>query len=113
MKYMLLFKPEANPPRGEHACRQNLPEMARLMADLRASGILVSTEGLLSSDSGARVRISGGKTSVFDGPFAEAKELVAGICVINVASKQEAVDLAKRFLTIAGGGQADILEVAH
>ena len=52
-----------------------------------------------------------GKATVRDGPFAEAKELVAGFAVVDVKSKAEAVELAKRFLTIAGGGESDVLEV--
>jgi hypothetical protein len=113
MKYMLLFKPEVNPPPGIHACRKDLPEMRNLMAELHASGVLVATEGLQPSDTGARVRMTQGKLSVQDGPYAEAKELVAGFCIVEVASKADAVSLAQRFLTIAGGGQADVLEVAR
>jgi hypothetical protein len=105
MRFMLMFKPDRNPEPGDHACKQNLPEMAKLIGDLKASGVLVSTVGLLGSETGARVRHSGGRVSVTDGPFAEAKELVAGAAVVNVSSKREAVELAKRFLAIAGGGE--------
>lgn len=113
MRFMLMFKSEKPLEPGEVACKQNLPEMAKLMDQLRESGVLVATEGLKPSDSGARVRSSGGKVSVKDGPFAEAKELIAGFAVVNVKSKAEAVELATRFLEIAGGGESDILEVAE
>jgi hypothetical protein len=85
--------------------------MARLMGELQESGVLVYTDGLMPPDKGARVKLSNGKLTVRDGPFAEAKELVAGFAVVDVKSKAEAVELAKRFLTIAGGGESDVLEV--
>jgi len=112
MRYMLMFKPDKEPPPGEHACRQHLPEMAALIGDLKRSGVLISTEGLLSSDTGARVTFTEGKISVRDGPYAEAKELVAGVAIVEVKSRLEAVELAKRFLKIAGGGIGDVLQIA-
>src|SRR4051812_37741621 len=111
MRYMMLFKPDKDPEPGVPPCKQNLPEMAKLMGELRKSGVLLATEGLLPSDSGARVRLTGGKLTIRDGPFAEAKELVAGFAIVNVRSREEAVELAKRFLAIAGGGESDVLEV--
>ena len=111
MRYMMLFKPDKPPEPGVSPCKQQLPEMAKLMGELRKSGVLVATEGLMPSDTGARLRLSDGKLTVRDGPFAEAKELVAGFAIVNVKSKAQALELAKRFLTIAGGGESDVLEV--
>lgn len=108
---MLMFKSEEEQRPGVSACKQHLPEMAKLMAELTKAGVVLSTEGLLPSSSGARVAISGGKVSVTDGPFAEAKEVVAGFALVRVGSKAEAVDLAGRFLAIAGEGRCEILEV--
>ena len=111
MRYMMLFKPDTPPEPGVSPCKQQLPEMAKLMGELKASGTLLATEGLMPSDTGARVRLAGGKLSVRDGPFAEAKELVAGFAIVRVNSRSEAVELARRFLAIAGGGESDVLEV--
>ena len=111
MRFMLMFKSDTNPPPGVSPCKQNLPEMAKLMGELKRTGVLVATEGLLPSDTGARVRLTDGKLKITDGPFAEAKELVAGFAIVNVKSRAEAVDLAKKFLEIAGGGESDVLEV--
>ena len=111
MRFMLMFKSDQPVEPGTSPCKQQLPEMAKLMDELKRSGVLVFTEGLMPSDTGARVRMSGGKLTVRDGPFSEAKELVAGFAVVEVKSKAEAVDLAKRFLAIAGGGESDVLEV--
>ena len=111
MRYMMMFKPDKDPEPGVPPCKQHLPEMAKLMDELRRAGTLLASEGLMPSNTGARVRLSDGKLSVRDGPFAEAKELVAGFAIVNVSSRAEAVELAKRFLDIAGGGESDILEV--
>ncbi len=111
MRFMLMFKPITDLPPGVHACRKDLPEMAKLMAELKEQGVLIDTHGLKSSDSGARVRYDDGKLTIRDGPFAEAKELIAGVALVEVASKAEAVELTKRFLTIAGGGEGDVVEV--
>ena len=110
-RYMLMFKSDQPVEPGKSPCKAELPEMAKLMGELKEKGILVYTDGLMPSDSGARVRVAGGRASVKDGPFAEAKELIAGFAVVRVNSKAEAVDLARRFLTIAGGGTSDVLEV--
>jgi len=111
MRFMLMFKSDQPVEPGTSPCKQELPEMAKLMGELKESGVLVYTDGLMPSDSGARIKLSNGKVTVRDGPFAEAKELVAGFAIVNVKSRAEAVELAKRFLTIAGGGESDVLEV--
>jgi hypothetical protein len=111
MRFMMLFKADEAPPPGVSACKQYLPEMAKLMGELTRAGVVLATEGLLPSERGARVTHSRGNVAVRDGPFAEAKEVVAGFCVARVGSKAEAVELAGRFLTIAGGGSCDVLEV--
>jgi hypothetical protein len=64
------------------------------------SGVLLATEGLLPSSKGALVRLSGGKLTVTDGPFAEAKELIGGFAIIQVKSKEEAVEQASRFMRL-------------
>jgi hypothetical protein len=64
-------------------------------AELRKAGVLLTEEGLHPTSKGARVRISGGKPVVTDGPFAEAKEVIAGFWIIQAGSKEEAVEWAK------------------
>ncbi len=111
MRFMMVFKSDEEPKPGVSACKQYLPEMARLVDEMTRAGVLLATEGLLPSASGARVTFSGGKLGVRDGPFAEAKEVIAGFAVVRVRSKAEAVELAGRFLTVAGEGRCEILEV--
>jgi hypothetical protein len=105
MRYMIMFKADADTEAAAPACMV-LPEMGRFIEELRSEGVLIATEGLKPSESGARVRFSGGKVSVVDGPFAEAKELVAGFVLVEVPSRAAAVELAERFLRIAGDNTA-------
>ncbi|HEX8693546.1 MAG TPA: YciI family protein [Longimicrobium sp.] len=106
MRYMIMFKADRDTEDAAPACMV-LPEMQRFIGELRRDGVLVATEGLKPSHTGAaRVRFSGGRVSVVDGPFTEAKELVAGFVLVEVPSKEDAVALAGRFLRIAGDGTA-------
>jgi len=111
MKFMLMFKSDEPLAPGETACKQNLPAMAKLMGELKSAGVVAATEGLLPPDTGARVSYKNGKMTIRDGPFAEAKEMIAGFAIVNVKCKQDAVDLAKQFLEIAGTGESDVVQV--
>jgi hypothetical protein len=64
------------------------------------SGVIVLTGGLLPSSHGARIRVAGGKLTVIDGPFAEAKELVGGYAILNASSKEEAIEMGKGFMSL-------------
>ena len=70
--------------------------MGKYNEELIKAGVLLAGEGLHPSSKGARVRFAGGKTTVIDGPFAETKELIAGFWMIQVKSKEEAIEWAKR-----------------
>ncbi len=97
MRFMTMVKsPEnAGPP------PQALMEaIARLGEEAGQAGVLVQMGGLFPSGAGARVRVSGGKLSVTDGPFTEAKEVVGGFAVYEVASKAEAIAWTERFMRL-------------
>lgn len=111
MKFMLMFKPDKDPQPGVSACKSYLPEMARLIDQYKKAGVLLSTEALLPSESGARIHFAGGKLPVVDGPFAEAKELIAGFAIVEVKSKPEAIEIARQFLRVAGEGECDVRQV--
>ena len=105
MRFVLTFQPTAQCSANAH------PEMAELCARLRAEGILQSAIGLRGSEAGARVRLSGDRLSVTDGPFAETKELIAGVAIVDVPDKATAIEVARRFLAVGGGGESDVREV--
>jgi len=106
MRFMMLYKPgkETSAPPTE----QEMAEMGKFIEEMAKAGALIATDGLRPSSEGARVRISGEKFSVTDGPFAETKELIAGFAIVRAESMAEAIELAKRFLKVVGEGESEI-----
>jgi hypothetical protein len=82
--------------------------MGKLIEEMTKAGVLLATEGCLPSSKGVRVRIDSGRFTVTDGPFPETKELIQGFCLMQVKSKQEAVEWGKRFLNVVGQGESEI-----
>lgn len=111
MKFLSMYTPDpktaAGPPSKEH-----MEEMGKLIEESIKSGVLRETGGLLPvSKGGARVRRSGGEIAVIDGPFTESKELVAGFAVLETKSKEEAIDITRRFLKVAGDGECELRQM--
>lgn len=102
MRFMLLLKGDPPPPPdGDDMAITQPPEevitaMLKYNEDLAKAGVLLAAEGLYPSSAGARVVYKDGKRSVVDGPFAEAKELIAGFYLIQVRSREEAIEWASR-----------------
>ena len=82
--------------------------MGAFIGELASAGYLVTADGLRPSKYGAKVRQDGGKVTVVDGPFTETKELIAGYAIVDVPSKEIAIDIAKRFLAVAGDGESEV-----
>ena len=96
MRFMILIKADKNSEAGVMPSQQLLADMTAYNEELVKAGILLAAEGLQPSSKGARVRFSGSKRTVIDGPFADTKVLIAGYWLIQVKSKQEAIDWMKR-----------------
>ena len=96
MRFMILVKASKASEAGVLPTEQELADMGNFNQELADAGILVAGEGLQASSKGARIRFSGSKRTVIDGPFAETKELVAGFWIWEVRSKEEALEWAKR-----------------
>jgi hypothetical protein len=88
-----------------------MAEMGKLVEEGMKAGWLLATEGCLPTALGARVRRSNGKLTVTDGPFTEAKEVVGGFAILKANSKEEAVELARQFLKIAGDGECELRQI--
>ncbi|NJC70231.1 YciI family protein [Planosporangium thailandense] len=96
MRVMVLVKASADTEAGVLPSEEMLTAMGRYNEELVKSGVLLAGEGLHPSSKGARVRFSNGGTTVIDGPFTEAKELIAGFWLWQVASMEEAIEWARR-----------------
>ena len=109
MRFLCIYKP--GKPEGTPPTQQEMTNMGKLIQDMTEEGVLLATEGCLPSKLGARIRLSDGKFTVTDGPFTEAKEIIGGFALIQVNSKEEAIEQTKRFLKVAGGGESEIRQV--
>jgi len=89
---------------GKVPSEQLMSDMGKLIDDMTREGVLVRTAGLRPTAEGARVRLRKGQLSTADGPFTETKEVVGGFAIFEAQSKQQAIDLTKRFLRIHGDG---------
>ena len=96
MKVMVLVKATKESEAGVPPDEKLISEMMAFNEQLVKAGVMLAGEGIHPSSRGARVKFSGGKTTVIDGPFAETKELLAGFWLIQVRSKQEAIEWASR-----------------
>jgi len=96
MKFMILLKADKDSEAGVLPSTDMLASMGKYNEELVKAGVLVAAEGLQASSKGARVRFSGSKRTVTDGPFAETKELIAGFWIFQVKSKAEAIEWVKR-----------------
>lgn len=108
MKYLSVYKTvERNTPPSQ----QEMQRMGKLIEEGFRAGWLVATEGCLPSALGARVRSSGGKVTVTDGPFTEAKEVIGGFAILRADSKEHVIQLTKDFLAVAGDGECELRQV--
>ncbi|HEX8785201.1 MAG TPA: YciI family protein [Telluria sp.] len=108
MKFMVILKATEASEAGVMPSEQLIADMGRFNEELVKAGILLGAEGLQPSSKGARIRIDGERRTVVDGPFAETKELVAGFWLIEVGSKQEAIEWMKRCPHPFENGTAEI-----
>ena len=108
MRFMILVKADQNSEAGALPDEKLLTEMGKFNEELAKAGVLLAAEGLQASSKGARVRFSGDKRTVIDGPFAETKELIAGFWLWQVKSKEEAIEWVKRCPNPFPGTESEI-----
>ena len=108
MRFMILVKATKDSEAGVAPDPQLLRDMISYNEELVKAGVLLAGEGLQPSSKGARVRFSGKKRTVIDGPFAETKELVAGFWLSQVKSKEEAIEWVKRAPNPFPGAESEI-----
>ena len=105
MRFMMMMKGDRDYEAGKPPSPALMAAVEKMTVEGMQSGVIVSTGGLLPSFAGAKLRLSGGKVTVTDGPFTEAKELIGGYAIVDVRSKAEAIELGRRFLQM----HADVL----
>ena len=106
MKFLMTYKGNDRNPTPE-----TMAAIGKFGYEMTQKGILLMTGGLVRPNYGTQLKYTGGKHSVTDGPFPESKELIDGFALIRASSKQEAIELAQQFMSIAGEGEGEVLEV--
>ena len=96
MRFMVIVKASKESEAGILPSEQELAEMGKFNEQLVKAGVMLAGEGLQNSSKGAKVRFDGSKRTVIDGPFAETKELIAGFWILQVKSREEAIEWIKK-----------------
>jgi hypothetical protein len=108
MRFMIIVRANKDTEAGVLPEEKLIAEMATYHEELAKAGVLLDASGLQPSSKGARIKFSGGKRTVVDGPFTETKELIAGYTLIQVKSREEAMEWAKRFPSPMGDKDGEI-----
>jgi hypothetical protein len=111
MRFLMIVKANKDSEAGKPPSEELMAAMIGFNEELIRSGALIDLAGLHPSSKGARVKFSGGKRTIVDGPFAETKELIAGFWLINAESMEEATDWAKRVPAPHGEGAESEIEI--
>lgn len=111
MRFMMLVKANKDSEAGKMPSAELLSAMGKYNEELLKAGVLLDLAGLQPSSNGARIKFSGGKRTVVEGPFTESKELIAGYWIIQVKSREEALEWAKRAPNPGGEGQEGEIEL--
>ena len=111
MRFMMIVKANKDSEAGKMPSEELLSAMGKYNEELLKAGVLLDLAGLQPSSKGSRIRFSGGKRTVVDGPFTESKELIAGYWIIQVKSREEALEWAKRAPSPHGEGREGEIEV--
>ena len=109
MKILALYKPDAD--NNGPASPEKMEKMGKFIDELTKAGKLITTDGRKANATEMKIRMRKGKLSVTDGPFTEAKEIIGGFAVMQVDSREELIELTRRFLDIAGDGESQIVEM--
>ena len=113
MRFLVMHKSDEQTEAGVPPSQQLIEELGTFIEQATKTGVLLAAEGVHPSSKGARLQFSGGKRIVTDGPFAEAKELIAGFAIINVSSKEEAIEWATRFADVLGDVEIEVRQVVE
>ena len=111
MRYMVMHYQTQDMEDGVLPSPEQQAAIGEYMKEAAMSGVLLSGEGVQSSSKGARIEVNEGKVRVIDGPFAEAKELIAGFAILEVDSLAEAVEHARKFALLVGTERVDVRKV--
>lgn len=100
MRFMMMVQANEQSEAGLPPSPEMMAAMGKHTEEMMKAGVVLETGGLLPTSKGARIHLAGGKVSVYDGPFAEAKEVIGGYAIIRATSKEAAIEHGKRFMAL-------------
>ena len=110
MRFLSIYKSAET---GAPPSQEEMDRMGKLVEEGMKAGYLLGVEGCMPSATGARVRRSKGKLTVTDGPFTESNEVIGGFAILQASSKEEALELVKEFLDVAGDGECELRQICE
>lgn len=113
MKFMLMHYSTDENEAGIPPSPEDIAKIGAYMGEVASTGVFLGGEGVGPSSQGARLTFDGGKVTVVDGPYAEAKEIVAGFAILDVKSREEAIEHAKRWAQVVDTPRIDVRRVAE
>jgi len=113
MRFLLMHKLDETKPEAFNPSPEFVASIGAFMEETTKAGVLLTAEGVLPSATGARVRHAGGSSTVTDGPFTEAREVIGGFALIQVRSKDEAVEWASRYAALFDDVEVEVRQVAE
>ena len=108
MRFFVIRKADAKTEAGAMPSRELLAAMGKYMEEMVKAGVMLGGDGVQPSSKGARVKFSHGVPTVIDGPFTETKELLAGYCILQAKSREEAIEWLKKWPPIDGDGEIEL-----
>jgi hypothetical protein len=111
MRFMVMHYSTTDNEAGVPPSPEQMAAIGALMGEYGAAGVLLGGEGVHPSSKGARIDFTGATARVIDGPFAEAKEVIAGFAIVNVNDREEAIEIAKRFAAASGTPRIDVRQI--
>jgi hypothetical protein len=113
MRFMVMHYSTADNEAGIPPTPEQMAAIGSMMQEVAATGVLLGGEGVHPSSMGVRLEFDNSDVRIIDGPFAEAKELIAGFALVDVRSRDEAVEIAKRFAAVTGTPRIDVRQVVE
>lgn len=111
MRYLMIHKLDESLPEAWNPSPEFIEKMGAFIGEVAASGVLLAAEGVTQSSEGAIIRKANGAISVTDGPFSEAKEVIGGFALVEVDSKEQALELGRRFADLFGEVSVEVRRV--
>jgi hypothetical protein len=113
MRFLLMHRLDESNPIAWNPPPEFIEKIGEFMGEVTKAGVLLAAEGVLPSAKGAKVRQSGSKQTITDGPFTEAKEVIGGFALLQVRSKEEAVEWAARYAALFDEVEVEVRQVAE